>query len=115
MTKFQIVHNPRCSKSRDALTILKDRGIEPEIIDYLNGGLNRELLTNIIEILHVQPKELVRTKEEEFQALKIDLNNAQEVIKTLLDHPKLLERPIVLKGNKGVIGRPPENVLSLID
>ncbi|WPU63293.1 arsenate reductase (glutaredoxin) [Peredibacter starrii] len=115
MTKFQIVHNPRCSKSRDALAILKEHGIEPEIIEYLNGGLNRELLLKIIETLNIHPKEMVRTKEEEFQALKIDLNNSQDVIKALLDHPKLLERPIVLKGNKAVIGRPPENVLSLID
>ncbi|WP_408096351.1 arsenate reductase (glutaredoxin) [Peredibacter sp. HCB2-198] len=115
MNKFIITHNPRCSKSRDALAILEEHGIEPEIVDYLNSGLTRDFLTKIIETLKVHPKELVRTKEEEFQALKIDLNNAQEVINALLEHPKLLERPIVLKGNKGVIGRPPENVLSLID
>lgn len=114
MNNITIIHNPRCSKSRETLQIIESRGLEAKIIDYLNGELNKELLEDVVKKLNVHPKEILRTKEDEFKALTIDLDNANEVIDVILKHPKILERPIVIKGNKAVIGRPPENILTIL-
>lgn len=113
MNTITIIHNPRCSKSREALKIIEERGISPVVIEYLNGELSRELLEKVIKSLGVHPQEILRTKEEEFQALSLNLENAEEVITAIMQHPKILERPIVMKGNQAVIGRPPEKVLEL--
>lgn len=113
MNKVTILHNPRCSKSRETLKLLEDRGAKIEIIDYLNGGLTFDQLKEIVRLLKVPVKEIIRTKEEEYQLVAINLDEEDEVIKAILKYPKLLERPIVIKGNKAVIGRPPENVLTL--
>lgn len=113
MNTVTIIHNPRCSKSREALASIEAKGITPTIIDYLNGGLTRELLENVVKLLQVHPKEILRTKEDEFKALTLDIENANEVMDAILKHPKILERPIVINGEKAVIGRPPENVLKL--
>jgi arsenate reductase len=114
MDTFIIIHNPRCSKSRETLALLESRGITPKVVDYLNGELNRELLLTVIKALNISPKEILRTKEEEFQSLTINLDDSEEVINAILKHPKLLERPIVLHGHKAAIGRPPENILGLL-
>ena len=113
MNTITIIRNPRCSKSRETLQIIESRGYQARIIDYLNGELTKELLEDIIKKLNVHPREILRTKEDEYKTLNIDFNNADEVIKAILKHPKILERPIVVKGNHVVIGRPPENVLKL--
>lgn len=114
MKKVSIVHNPRCSKSRETLKIIESRNFEVEIIDYLHGGLNEELLTKIITQLGVPAQEVLRTKEDEFKTLDIDLHNQKEVIRALLEHPKLLERPIVIRGERALIARPPEKVIPLL-
>lgn len=113
MEKFTIIHNPRCSKSRETLSILESRGIAPQVVDYLGGELSKDFLLRVIKALHVHPREILRTKEEEFQSLNLDLNDSEAIVEAILAHPQILERPIVLRGDKAVIGRPPENVLKL--
>lgn len=108
---YKIIHNPRCSKSRQTLEILEKHTDQIEIVDYLNGELTSDLLEMIITSLGLN---ILRTKEDEYKALKIDFSKKDQVIKAILKHPKILERPIVLNGEKAVIGRPPENVLSLL-
>tara|TARA_R110000868_G_scaffold68518_7_gene202563 strand:+ start:2795 stop:3139 length:345 start_codon:yes stop_codon:yes gene_type:complete len=110
---FKIIHNPRCSKSRQTLALLQEHTDKIEIIHYLDGELDEATLRKFIKGLKLTPGEILRTKEDEFKALKLDTKNDEKVIKAILKHPKILERPIVLKGAKAVIGRPPENVQSL--
>jgi len=108
---YKIIHNPRCSKSRQTLEILEKHTDKIQIIDYLGGDLTSEMLETIIASLGL---DILRTKEEEYKALKIDFSDKAQVIKAIMKQPKILERPIVLKGKKAVIGRPPENVLSIL-
>ena len=110
-----IVHNPRCSKSRQTLELIHSKGIDPEIVDYLNGEISRPFLERTFSALGMRPKDVLRTKEEEFKSLSVDLEDDDAVIEAILKYPKLLERPIVIKGKKAVIGRPPENVLELLN
>lgn len=114
MEKYLIIHNPSCSKSREALKLLESHNIQPEVIYYLNGELTPALLKTIVANLGVKPRDLLRTKEEDFQKLGLDLDNSEQVLLSILQHPKILERPIVLKGKQGAICRPPEKVLDLI-
>jgi arsenate reductase len=109
---YKIYHNPRCSKSRQTLEILTSNGIEPVIIEYLKVGLTKAEVKSLISMLKRPLKDLVRTKEAEFDKA-IDLTNEKEVIAALVAVPKLLERPIVIKDKKAIIGRPPENVEAL--
>lgn len=112
----KIYHNPRCSKSRQALALIQERGIEPEIIEYLKQPPSREELQELLQLLQLQPRDLIRQQEAEYKTLELDdptLTN-EALLDTLLDVPKLLERPIVVANHKAVIGRPPENVLSIL-
>ena len=111
---FKIIHNPRCSKSREALKILEDHQVKLQIIHYLDGELSLDLLEEALAALKLEPREILRLKEEEFKSLKLDLDNKAQIKQAILSHPKILERPLIWKGKKGVIGRPPENVLALI-
>lgn len=115
MSEFTIFHNPKCSKSRKTLELLTENGITPNIVEYLKDDLSEALLKSIFSALGKAPKEVLRTKEEDYLALEIDFNNDQDVIKAIINFPKILERPIVVKGEKAVIGRPPENVLLLLN
>ncbi len=114
MSDVTIYHNPRCSKSRQTLALLEEHGINPTVIEYLNTTLDAESLASIATKLGVSPREMMRTKEAPYG--ENDLANAddQTLIKAIVAHPILLERPIVTRGNRAVIGRPPENVLELI-
>lgn len=112
--EITIIHNSRCSKSRDTLALIESHGHTPKVIDYLNGGLTRDLLKDVLKLLNIPAIEILRTKEEEYKALSIDESNQDEVIEAILKQPKLLERPIVISGEKAVIGRPPENVLKIL-
>lgn len=114
MKAYQLVHNPRCSKSRETLALLESHGIKPDIIDYLNGDLTKDLIERIIKALGIAPKDILRTKEDDFQALNLDVEDKNAVIEAILKHPKILERPILLKGSQAAIGRPPENILKLL-
>ena len=113
MANFAIIHNPRCSKSRKTLDILLKNKIDPEIIEYLNELPSEEVISFLFEKLG---DTMIRKKEPEFQMVKIDFKKSQSVVDAIVKYPKLLERPIVIKDNKFVIiGRPPENILSLIE
>lgn len=112
---MEIFHNPRCSKSRQALSLLHEKGANPEIVLYLETPPSEEELKEILSKLNVRPEELVRKGEtlykENFKDQKF---TDDEWIKILSENPKLIERPILINGDKAVIGRPPENVLEIL-
>jgi arsenate reductase len=112
---YKIYHNPRCSKSRQTLQILKDNGIEVEIVEYLKDTPTKEELTEILSQLNLNAVDILRKGESIFKEnfKGKDLSN-DEWIEAMVKYPKLIERPIVVKGNKAVLGRPPQKVLELI-
>lgn len=111
-----LYHNPKCSKSRQTLQRLRDRGIEPEIVEYLKTPPSREQLEQLLRMLGMEPRDLMRRKEKEYRENGLDDPNLSrdQLIQALIDHPRLIERPIVIKDGKAVLGRPPENVEALI-
>lgn len=115
--KPRIYHNPRCSKSRAALELLRDRGVEPEIVEYLRDPPTSAGLKPLLRKLGLAARELVRTGESEFKTLGVDLDSAsdEEIVDLLAEHPKLLQRPIVETDAGARIGRPPERVLELFE
>ena len=116
MNEFIIYHNPRCSKSRQALQLLRDAGVEPTIVEYLKTPLAKDQLRNISQLLGLRPKDFVRKIENDFKDndLLRYLEDDERIIEAMLSFPKIIERPIVVSGGKAVIGRPPENVQKLI-
>lgn len=112
--QYTIYHNPRCSKSRQTLQVLKDKGVEVEIVEYLKDVPSHQELKDLLMKLNMRPQEILRTGEkifkEEYKGLEF---TDEEWINVMHENPKLIERPIVVKGNKAVIGRPPENVNEL--
>lgn len=112
---MQILHNPRCRKSRETLQLIKDAGVEPEIVEYLKETPSVEELKSILSKLGVSPTEILRKGEAIFKEnFKGKEFSDEEWLKVLVEYPKLIERPIVIKGDKAVVGRPPENVNSLL-
>ena len=116
MKEFTIYHNPRCSKSRQTLQILRDRGIEPSIVEYLKTPLQKDELKKISTSLGFRPKEFVRKNESDFKERNLvnHLEDDDKMIEAMAAYPKIIERPIVVLKDKAVIGRPPDNVLKLI-
>ena len=116
MTIYTIFHNPRCSKSRQALGLLQEQGIEPEVVEYLKTPLSTQTLQNLCQKLGVNVVDMMRTKEREFKELGLGDRGVtdDELLQAMTQNPILLERPIVVCGDKAVIGRPPENVRELI-
>ena len=115
--QFKLYHNPRCSKSRQAKTLLEDNNINFETILYLNTPLTEKELEFILNNLSVKPIFLVRTKEKLFKELNINLEHLVDkkfIAKLLVNYPKLMERPLLVSSNKAIIGRPPENFMELI-
>ncbi len=114
--KVKIYHNPRCSKSRQTLQLLKEQGIEPEIIEYLKTPPSAEELDDILQKLAIEPRELMRKKEAEYKTtgMNDEALDRESLIKGMVTTPKLIERPIVLANDKAAIGRPPENVLTIL-
>jgi len=111
---MKIYHNPRCSTSRKTLQLIEKQGIEPEISLYLQQVPGKEELKDILKKLGMKAEELVRKKETLFkEKFKGQHYTEEEWIKILVENPKLIERPIVVKGDKAVLGRPPENVKTL--
>jgi len=112
----QIMHNPRCSKSRTTLQLLRDNNVEPEIILYLETPPDAEMLTSILAKLDMQPRDLMRKGQKEYK--KMELDNEQlsdeQLIAAMIEAPILIERPIVLANGKARIGRPPESVLKIL-
>jgi len=112
---MKIYHNPRCSKSRETLKLINDAGAEVEIIEYLKDIPDVAELKMILMKLNLSPKDIIRKGEAVYKEKFKNSNfNDDEWIKVMIEYPKLIERPIVIKGNTGVLGRPPENVLDLI-
>ncbi|MEX2352626.1 MAG: arsenate reductase (glutaredoxin) [Gammaproteobacteria bacterium] len=111
-----IYHNPRCSKSRQTLALLQDKGIEPHIIEYLNTPPDKKTLKTILGKLGLTARELMRKKEAAYKDNKLDDDSLDEeqLIDAMLENPVLIERPIVLANGKAAIGRPPENVLEIL-
>lgn len=111
-----IYHNPRCSKSRQTLALLEERGIEPEIILYLDTPPSATALKKLLKQLGMKPRELLRKGEEAYKANNLknpDLSDA-ELIAAMIEFPKLIERPIVIANDKAALGRPPEQVLDIL-
>jgi arsenate reductase len=118
---FTIYHNPRCGKSRDALKLLRENSIEPEIVEYLKTPLPEEAIQELCEIINIEPIEMTRTKEKFWKEENIDPKNlsSKELIKKLAQFPKGIERAIVIKtdvsGKKSaVVARPPEKILEIL-
>ena len=116
MSAYKIFHNPRCSKSRQALKILQDNNCDIEIINYLEIELDVSLIMDVLQKLSLKPRDILRTSEQDYKDnnLKEDDLSDDDLIEYMIKYPKLIERPIVIKGNKAVLGRPPENVFELI-
>ena len=116
METITIWHNPRCSKSRDSFNLLEERGIEAEVVKYLEEVPSKEALESVLKMLNLSARELMRTKESIYKELNLkDIESEEALIEAMVAHPKLIERPIVIKGNRAVIGRPIEKVMELID
>ena len=112
-----LYHNPRCSKSRASLELLEQQGINPTIVKYLDTPLDRETLEKLLDLLGLtDPRLLMRKHEAEYKEnnLANDSLSKDELIQAIVDYPRLMERPIVVKNGKAAIGRPPENILSIL-
>lgn len=115
MSSIKIYHNPRCSKSRQTLALLEEHGVQPEIVEYLKTPPNFAELEQLLDRLQLAPKELMRKKETVFKELQLaDEDNRDTLITAMVNNPKLIERPIVVNGDKAAIGRPPESVLAIL-
>ncbi|MDA8596548.1 arsenate reductase (glutaredoxin) [Flavobacteriaceae bacterium] len=112
---IKIYHNPRCTKSRQGLAYLEERSIQPEIIKYLDRGLTTEELKDILSKLNYSPLELIRKNEAIWKSdYKGKELSDQQIIQSMVNHPKLMERPIIINGNKAVVGRPTEKIEEIL-
>ena len=116
MTDVSIYHNPRCSKSRQTLELLKERNIEPQVILYLETPPSTEELSDLLDKLGISARQLLRKGEEAYKDnnLKDDSLSEAQLIQAMHDFPKLIERPIVVANGKAALGRPPEQVLEIL-
>jgi len=103
---IEVLHNPRCSKSRNGIKYLDEKGIEYKIINYLKEPLSKEQLQEILKKLNMRPSELVRKKEKLFRELNLKDASEDEILEAMVENPKLIERPIVINGDKAVVARP---------
>jgi arsenate reductase len=116
MSAFTIYHNPRCSKSRKTLALLEENGENPKVVLYLETAPGASELKELLKKLGMKAGQLVRRGEDDYKASGLDRDSSDEkVLAAMAKYPKLIERPIVVRGSKAVLGRPPENVLALID
>lgn len=111
-----IYHNPRCSKSRKTLELLRSKGIEPVIVEYLEDPPTRKKLVEILAMLNLEPRQLMRKNESVYKEKKLDDTSLsrEQLVSAMVENPILIERPIVITNGKAVIGRPPENILGII-
>ena len=111
-----IYHNPRCSKSRQTLALLQDRGVSPRVVEYLNDTPDAATLDGLLKKLKLEPRELMRRKEAPYKDLGLDDPGLSRdaLIAAMVENPVLIERPIVVKGTKAALGRPPEAVLEIL-
>jgi arsenate reductase len=115
MSGYTLYHNPRCGKSRSALALLEQHGIEPKIVEYLKTPLTASELSSLIAKLGIPAEQLIRKGEDVYKSKYAGRSlNEDQWIAAMVEHPILIERPIVVKGGKAVLGRPPENVRALL-
>jgi len=117
MADVTIFHNPSCSKSRGALAILEERGVDMEVVKYLDTPPDRATVERILDAIDDEPAALVRTDDAKFRTAgltKADVGTREQVIEVLLAHPEVMQRPVVLAGDRAVIARPSERVLELL-
>jgi arsenate reductase len=109
-------HNPRCSKSREALQLLRERGVEPDIIEYLENPPTQQELSRILDLLGMEPRELMRKEEPEYREAGLDDPGLTRdtLIIAMVQRPKLIQRPIVLTDGKAALGRPPQKILEIL-
>lgn len=114
--EITVYHNPRCSKSRRALALLVENGIEPKIIDYINNPPDAETIRKLALTLGVPVREMLRTGEAEYRDLNLDDRQLSDdqLCAAMAAHPRLIQRPIAVRGTRARIGRPPETVLELL-
>lgn len=111
--KTTIYHNPRCTKSRQTLALLREHGVEPDVVEYLKTPPDAATLKKLLKKLGLAPRDVIRKKE--YRALGLpETDDADELIERIAAHPEILERPIVVRGNQARLGRPPENVLEIL-
>ena len=116
MSKVTLWHNPRCSKSRNAMELLEAEGIEAEVVKYLDTPPSRAELTAVLDMLGLSARQLMRTKEDLYKELGIkDITDEDTLIGLMVANPKLIERPIVIKDGKAAIGRPIENIVEILN
>lgn len=113
---IQIYHNPRCSKSRTTMNLLTDKGVQPEVIEYLKTPPTKQRLEQILNMLGIEPRQLMRTHETEYKENKLadEALSRDQLIEAMVKFPKLIERPIVICNGKAAIGRPPETILEIL-
>jgi len=115
MNKVTIWHNPRCSKSRKAVALLEEQGVEADVLKYLDTPPSKEELQELLKMLGISARELMRTKEAIYKELDLkNENDEDKLIEAMVANPKLIERPIVIKDGKAAIGRPIENIIELL-
>ena len=115
MSTVTIWHNPRCSKSRNAAALLEEKGVDTEVVKYLDTPPSKEELIEMLKMLGISARELMRTKEAIYKELDLKNENDEEkLIEAMAANPKLIERPIVIKDGKAAIGRPIENIVALL-
>ncbi len=112
--KVTIFHNPSCSTSRRALEMIMARGIEPEIVEYLKHPPNREELVELLGKLEASPQDLIRKKEKLYKELRLDEASDGALIDAMVEHPVLIERPVVVKGKRAALGRPLQSIEDLL-
>ena len=113
--KLTIWHNPRCSKSRQTLQLLRDRGFDPKEVDYQKNPPSVEEIENVLKLLDITPRELMRTGQDIYGELNlIDEKDDAQLVRAMFHHPILIERPVVIHGDKAALGRPPESVLAIL-
>ena len=115
MANVTVWHNPRCGKSRDGVKLLEEKGIDAEVVKYLETPPTKEEITDVLKMLGIGARELMRTKEAIYKELDLKNENDEEkLIEAMAENPKLIERPVVIKDGKAAIGRPIENIIELI-
>jgi len=116
LSTIKIYHNPRCSKSRNAVALLEEKGVDAEVVKYLDTPPSKEELVEILKMLGISARELMRTKEDIYKELGLkDVSDEDVLIEAMVTNPKLIERPIVIKDGKAAIGRPIENIIEILD
>ncbi|MEL0036493.1 MAG: arsenate reductase (glutaredoxin) [Gammaproteobacteria bacterium] len=111
-----IYHNPRCSKSRQTLQLLQENNVSPEVVEYLKTPLDKTQLTELISKLGISVRDIIRKSEQDYKKRALSKSELSDdaLLNAIVEAPKLMQRPIVVNGNKAAIGRPPENVLEIL-